>query len=389
MTLVDRSSPSILPHNEAARMMAVRRYDILDTPPDGAFDRLTAISSRLFNVPIAIISIVDHDRIWFKSHHGLEVHQIDREPGLCASAILQAEPWILENAKTDPRSLSNPLVAGEFGLRFYVGVPLQTSDGFNLGTLCVIDREPRTVSHDQIDNLKDLAATVMDQMELRLAARRAVSRLEEVIDEKDDALRRSAMMAKEIDHRVMNSLQMVASLLKLHGRSLADESASAELALAASRVAAVARVHQHIYMSDTVETTECGSYLRRLCEDLSDMLPEGRGPIVVQSITAELPTEQIAPLGLILNELVTNAAKHGQGVITVAFKHQGETGYAMRVSDEGEALPEGFDPFARSGLGMKVVASLTNQLGGQFVVKPSEDAARSVFAVEFPRGSHD
>ena len=364
MTLVDTSPRPILPENEAARMVAVRRYDILDTPPDGAFDRLTAIASRLFNVPIAIISVVDHDRIWFKSHQGLEVQQIDREPGLCASAILQAEPWILENAKTDPRSLSNPLVAGEFGLRFYVGVPLQTSDGFNLGTLCVIDREPRTVSHDQIENLKDLAATVMDQMELRLAARHAVSRLEEVIDEKDDALRRSAMMAKEIDHRVMNSLQMVASLLKLHGRSLADASASAELALAASRVGAVARVHQHIYMNDAVETTECGSYLRRLCEDLSDMLPKGRGPIIVQSIDAELPTEQIAPLGLILNELVTNAAKHGQGVITVAFEHQGETGYAMRVSDEGEALPEGFDPLARSGLGMKVVASLTNQLGG-------------------------
>lgn len=86
----------------------------------------------------------------------------------------------------------------------------------------------------------------MDQMELRLSARRAVPELKEVIDEKDDALRRSAMMAKEIDHRVMNSLQMVASLLKLHGRSLADEPASAELDLAASRVAAVARVHQHI-----------------------------------------------------------------------------------------------------------------------------------------------
>jgi len=384
MTLVATSSRSIIPENEAARMMAVRRYDILDSPPDGAFDRTTAIASRLFNVPIAIISIVDNDRILFKSRHGLEVGQIDREPGLCASAILQSDPWVLLDAKTDPRSLANPLVASAFGLRFYVGVPLQTSDGFNLGTLCVIDKEPRTVTQDQIDNLKDLAATVMDQMELRLAARRAVSELKEVIDEKDDALRRSAMMAKEIDHRVMNSLQMVASLLKLHGRSLADEPASAELALAASRVAAVARVHQHIYMSDTVETTECASYLRRLCEDLSDMLPEGRGPIVVEATQTELPTEQIAPLGLILNELVTNAAKHGHGRITVALEHQGETGYVMRVSDEGKALPEGFDPFGRSGLGMKVVGSLTNQLGGKFVVKTSQDGATFVFTVDFP-----
>jgi two-component sensor histidine kinase len=385
MTLVDRPSRSIVPDNEVARMMAVRRYDILDTPPDGAFDRTTAIASRLFNVPIAIISIVDNDRIWFKSHHGLDADQIDREPGLCASAILQSEPWILLDAKTDTRSLANPLVASEFGLRFYVGVPLQTSDGFNLGTLCVIDKEPRTVSQDQIETLKDLAATVMDQMELRLSARRAVSKLEEVIEEKDDALRRSAMMAKEIDHRVMNSLQMVAALLKLHGRSLGNEPASAELDLAAGRVAAVARVHQHIYMSDTVETTECAAYLRRLCEDLSDMLPDGRGPIVVEAATTELPTEQIAPLGLILNELVTNAAKHGEGTITVAFEHHGETGYVMCVSDEGEALPESFDPFARSGLGMKVVRSLTNQLGGRFTLKRSEDGARSVFSVGFPQ----
>jgi two-component sensor histidine kinase len=262
-------------------------------------------------VPIAIISVVDNDRIWFKSHHGLDVEQIDREPGLCASAILQAEPWILLDAKTDPRSLANPLVASEFGLRFYVGVPLETSDGFNLGTLCVIDKEPRTVNQTQIENLKDLAASVMDQMELRLAARRAVSALEMVVDEKDVALKRSAMMAKEIDHRVMNSLQMVASLLKLQGRNLESEQASAELALAASRVAAVARVHQHIYMSDAVATTECAGYLTRLCDDLSDMLPDGRGRIAVEASPIELPTERVAPLGLILNELVTNAAKYG------------------------------------------------------------------------------
>jgi two-component sensor histidine kinase len=385
MMHLDKSPLSIVPQNEAARMTAVRRYEILDTPPDGAFDRTTAIASRLFDVPIAIISIVDNDRIWFKSHHGLDVEEIDRGPGLCASAILQAEPWILLDAMTDPRSLANPLVAGEFGLRFYVGVPLQTSDGFNLGTLCVIDKEPRTVSQSQIENLKDLAATVMDQMELRLAARRAVSKLQDVISEKDVALKRSAMLAKEIDHRVMNSLQMVASLLKLHGRSIADDQASVELAVASNRVAAVARVHQHIYMSDTVDTTECGGYLRRLCEDLSDMLPKERGPITVTAPVVELATQRIAPLGLILNELITNAAKHGRGRISVALEDDGRSAFVLTVSDEGAALPADFDPFARSGLGMKVVKSLTAQLGGEFGVKPTEDGARSVFTVSFPR----
>src|SRR3978361_2031246 len=91
----------IIPNDESERMNAVRRYDVLDTPPDGAFDRVTAIAARIFNVPIAIISIVDHDRIWFKSHHGLPVEQIDRAPGLCASAILQDDPYVLEDASKD------------------------------------------------------------------------------------------------------------------------------------------------------------------------------------------------------------------------------------------------------------------------------------------------
>lgn len=134
--------PSLIPRDESARMAAVHEYRILDTPPDGAFDRITALAARLFNVPIAIVSIVDHDRIWFKSHHGTTVEQIDRDPGLCASAILQGEVWVVENATEDPRALSNPLVAGDFGLEFYAGAPLSTREGHNLGTLCILDVAP-------------------------------------------------------------------------------------------------------------------------------------------------------------------------------------------------------------------------------------------------------
>jgi GAF domain-containing protein len=123
MDLPDRSTS-----NEAARLAALRRYDVLDTPPDGAFDRITAMAAKLFSVPISIISLVDTDRIWFKSHHGVDAEQIDRLPGLCASAVLQDDPWVLTDAQRDVRALTNPLVAGEFGLRFYAGVPLRTSD---------------------------------------------------------------------------------------------------------------------------------------------------------------------------------------------------------------------------------------------------------------------
>lgn len=166
---------AIIPANENARMDAVRRYDILDTPPDGTFDRITALAARLFEVPIAIVSVVDHDRIWFKSHHGLEASEIGRDPGLCASAILQEDLWVVENAPEDPRALANPLVVGEFGVRFYAGAPLTTRDGYNLGTLCILDFKPRVLNPGEAATLRDLAAVVVNDLEIRLESRNSDS----------------------------------------------------------------------------------------------------------------------------------------------------------------------------------------------------------------------
>jgi GAF domain-containing protein len=140
-------------------------------------------------MPIAIVTIVDHDRIWFKSTEGLDgVEQIGRDPGLCASAIMSDTAWIVEDAKVDPRTLANPLVAGEFGLRFYAGSALRTTGGHNLGTLCVIDREPRELSAEQVGVLDDLAALVVDELELRLAARQHARYSTELNDDVVQAL---------------------------------------------------------------------------------------------------------------------------------------------------------------------------------------------------------
>ena len=128
-----------------------------------------------FGVTIGIVSIVDADRIWFKSHYGLELEEIERESGLCASAVYNGKPWIIEDARMDPRALSNSLVAGQFGLQFYAGVPLTTHDGYNLGTLCVLDFEPRKVTEEEIMTLIDLGAMVMSELELRLSTLRARS----------------------------------------------------------------------------------------------------------------------------------------------------------------------------------------------------------------------
>lgn len=347
-------------------MAAVRRYDILDSPPDGAFDRITALAARRFGVPIAIISIVDEDRIWFKSHHGLAVEQIDREPGLCASAILGNTPYLVEDARIDPRSLANPLVAGDFGLRFYAAAPLTTSDGHNLGTLCVIDKEPRPIDKEQIEDLKDLASIVMDQLELGLSSRKAVGK--------------ANLMAKEIDHRVMNSLQFVSGLLAMQSRSPDVGEAAAHLELAANRVAAVAQVHRHFY-ADAANEVSCVAFLRRLCEDLASILDR---EIVVEGDEEMVPATSIQPIGLIANELVTNAAKHGAGRIDVAFRASAGMNRLI-VCDEGNGLTGSFDPHAaNAGLGMKVITTLAKQLQGTLDAGPREGGRGACFTVQFP-----
>jgi len=182
-------APGPLPPNEAERLSTVRRYDILDTPRDGAFDRIARLAARFLRAPIATVTIVDEDRIWFKTSHGLDVDQIDRLPGLCASAILQDDCYVVTDAAIDPRTLTNPLVTGELGLRFYAAAPLVTHDGYRLGTINVIDRLPRLISEQETATLFDLAALVVDELELRLAARnflrakQALARLGEAVQQ--------------------------------------------------------------------------------------------------------------------------------------------------------------------------------------------------------------
>ena len=191
---------AIIPVNERERISALLRYEILDTPPDGAFDSITELLSQLLEVPIVIASLVDTDRIWFKSHHGVDVSEIGRDLGLCASAILGNEPYIISDTLLDPRTLTNPLVAGDFGLRFYAAVPLQTHDNFNLGVLCCLDFKPRTLTKEQIAIIETLAKVIMDQMELRLAARR-VDELNQNLVESHEEMQRQAealLKAKEL-----------------------------------------------------------------------------------------------------------------------------------------------------------------------------------------------
>jgi len=149
-----------LPSDENERLAALKALDILDTPPEARFDRITRLASRLFNVPIALVSLVDVNRQWFKSCYGLESRETPRDVSFCSHAILKAETMIVPDALDDPRFSDNPLVTREPYIRFYAGQPLNSPSGLRVGTLCVIDRHPRQLSADEQLTLQDLAAWV-------------------------------------------------------------------------------------------------------------------------------------------------------------------------------------------------------------------------------------
>ena len=159
------------PSNESSRLAALLRFELLDTPAEAMFDNITALAAQICETPIALISLVDAERQWFKSRQGLDARETPRELAFCAHAINGETLFEVENALLDPRFRDNPLVTGAPDIRFYAGMPLADSEGHNLGTLCVIDRQPRQLSVQQKGALKLLAQQAINLFELRLQTR--------------------------------------------------------------------------------------------------------------------------------------------------------------------------------------------------------------------------
>ena len=190
---VPKSAP-VMPEDEAARLEALHRYRILDTEPERSFDDLTLLASHICGTPMALISLVDADRQWFKSRIGIPISETARAVSFCAHAINHRDLFIVPDARHDERFRDNQLVTGAPEIRFYAGAPLVTPDGHALGTLCVLDRVARTLSREQLEALTALCHQTEAQLELR----RHVLELEQALEERDRAQAEQATLIDEL-----------------------------------------------------------------------------------------------------------------------------------------------------------------------------------------------
>jgi len=212
-----------IPENEADRLAALQSYHILDTAEEADFDELTALASTICQTPIALISLVDAERQWFKAHTGLNARETPKEQSFCAHAIASFDDiMIVDDARKDERFADNPLVTGDPKIVFYAGVPLINEDGYALGSLCVIDRQQKVLSNEQIQALKILAKQVIDKLELR----RKILALETANHELRDAnvfIQKFASMAAHDIKNPLSSILLTSQALKIRLQKLEDE----------------------------------------------------------------------------------------------------------------------------------------------------------------------
>ena len=216
--------------------------------------------------------------------------------------------------------------------------------------------------------------------------REALAQNETLLRQKDELIQNQALLSKESDHRLLNDLQVIVSLLSLQSRASANAEVASQLAAAADRIATIGRMHRRLHYCDGVQSVAFKQFLHDLCRDFSTMLSSEKGPqrvIVVEGAEITLPSVTAIPLGFIVNELITNAAKYGKGRIAITLERNPAKGYALSVCNDGPSLPEGFDPAAGKGMGMKIIRSFVERISGALRIDRCVNNEGTRFTVQF------
>ncbi|UOM36350.1 sensor histidine kinase [Acuticoccus sp. I52.16.1] len=330
----------------AGRRKALEQYEILDTPRESEFDEIAELAAAICEAPVALVSFVDTDRQWFKAEVGFGCRQTPLDQSICRYALGEADILEIPDTRLDPRSMHNALVVDGPKVRFYAGAVLRSSDGVALGTLCVLDVRPRTLTDLQRKTLRTLARQVVREMELRLSLRL------------QDVLRR------EIDHRVKNQLQSVASFVRLKAGRAPNEATRRALQEVSHRISAAALLHEELYSLDSGDEVALDRYMDKLGRFVAASAPEGVA-LVVEVDPVRVTPAQAASVAAIVNEFVTNAFKHafptGRAgrILVVGRVGQGEL--VVRMSDDGVGCD---GPLASGGIGMRIMSAAAEKVAG-------------------------
>lgn len=344
--------------NEEMRLALLRDYNVLDTDPEDGFDEITRLAAEICNVPIAMISLVDENRQWFKAKVGIKDVGSEIENSICAHAIAGDDYLEINDTTADPRTADNAFVTGDESIRFYAGALLDDGKNLPLGTLCVLDQKPHRLNDFQRRALQVLANQAMRQIELR------------------KALADAEILRKEVDHRVKNSLQSLESLIRLQARSEKSPQVRAALDDVQGRLATISRLHEALYLTDTGASVDVSAFLSKVVRSTQEQLPTGV-VVVCQIEQCTLSSKSASSVGMIVNEAMTNAAKYAfegrsEGRFTVLGRRI-DGFYHLSCVDDGPGLPQG-KPL-EGGLGMRILMAAAQQLGGELRTPAREDGA--------------
>ncbi|HWL71694.1 MAG TPA: GAF domain-containing protein [Geminicoccus sp.] len=365
---------------EPERLALLRSYRILDTPPEVGFDDLAALACHVCQAPVGLVGLIDIDRLWFKSAVGMAVDAVPLDGAICSHTIRSAEPLVVEDLAADPRFAANPLVTGESRLRFYAGVSLRNADEVPLGTLCVMDRQPRRLTEAQLDMLGRLGRQVVGLLELR----RVSARHEELLAERVAVQDATEALGHDLQHRFKNSLQTIDSLISLQSRRESDERVRRAIGRMRDRLRPLYLIQDQV-RAEFAGLVELRPFLRDLVRVMVEAQREAAGNAVVEEEVAELavPREKALPIGLIVSEFLSNSFQH-------AFPAGGSrAGLALAETENGRARLELWDDgpgmslpaSPASGLGLQLIQVLSSQVGA----KPGwETGAGTRLVLEFP-----
>lgn len=385
------------PYNEQERLETLHNYQVLDTEPENNFDNIVQLATRIFNVPVAFISFIDGERIWFKSSHGIATPQMPRAAGLCSHTILKNEPFIVENALQHDIAKNNELVTGPMGLRFYAGVPITVKNGQPLGTLCIADTQPREMGEQEINDLKLLGTMATEQLELRREGQLMLNRQQDILAHLSHELKNSislvigyAALMKDTEPGDENYPQYCDIILRAGNRmsSLAEEA----LVMAADRSPIFELKKSRIELTPLIK--EIASRFTLQAKDKGQRLQVDVGIDVHMDADAQKINE-------IIENLLSNAIKYSAHKKNIHLLVQLSAPGMIRimVKDEGPGLTEYdmvklFRPFTKlsaqptggessTGMGLYIAHKLAELHGGKLWAANGDNGGAE-FNVELP-----